>query len=314
MDPQLLTIYENCLTARSLDEHLQKLFYSGEVPVALFMSGVGAEVGSGTVATLLQPHDSLIPHYRGFAEIVSKQMPVEKIAAEILRKKTGPSKGVGDSCPFHDVERNVFGSSMVLGTKFSIAIGIGLGMKLKNDPGIIAVFFGDGESSRSTFGSALNLASLWELPILFVCRNNSVSINATIEKMSSTKTIAERAQGYDVSTATVQDTDWEQLYEKSKESIAFVRNKRRPFLLEIEERRFTSHTVKSPKGAFFSDMIPNNEDPLHCLERALLKTGVPSEDLSKRKKKITALVETSIQSALETGSLSPEDILSTYYE
>ncbi len=307
----LLVIYEKCLLARFLDERLQQWFYAG-VPLAPFLSGVGAEIGSGIVASLLEQKDVLLPHYRGFSEIIGKGADIHGIAGEILRKHTGLARGMGDVCSFQDRDNNIIGSSIVLGTKFSIAIGVGYAEKFKKRSSLLAVFFGDGEASRSTFGSALNIASLWKLPVLFVCRNNGLSINASIERMSSTETIAERAKGYSLPSATVSDLEPEALYETALAALQHVRNGNGPFLLEIMERRFGPHLIKSRTSAFLGTMIKNDEDPLRRFEAFLKKSGVSEQQLSEKQERVQRDIEQTLERTMSDRKLSSEEIFSTY--
>lgn len=315
---ELLRVYENCVKCRYLDERLQQLFYQYKnMPnrgLRVLFSGIGAEVGSSMVSVLLMTEDCIIPHYRGFAEILGKGITIKSIAAEIFRRKTGSGKGIGDASPFRDVEHNIYGSSIVLGANFSIAVGLGFAVKFKKEPGIVVQFFGDGEASRSTFGSALNLASVWQFPILFVCKNNNISIDTKIEEMSSTETIAERAHGYNLNSETVSDLEPIRLYEAVQKSISYVREEGKPFLLEILERRFATHTTRLDDSPFLGSMIAPQEDPLRQLENALKNLGVSEDELSVYQRRVLAAVDAEIAAVLFDPMLSQEEFFSIYYE
>ena len=213
---ELLVAYENCLKARFLDDRLQREYFSDTERIPNFFSGIGSEVGPGIVACLLDRHDYLVPHYRGFAALLAKGLQPNVIAREFFSKKMALSKRRMDATPPADPTHHISGSSMILGANFSIALGLAFARVFKKESGIVMHIFGDGEASRSTFGSALNLASLRKLPLLFVCENNGVSIASKLKEMSSTSTVALRAKGYGILGETVRDTKPLDLYRRAK--------------------------------------------------------------------------------------------------
>ena len=312
IERELLRVYENCIKSRLLDEKLQELYFDGRTHI--LFSGVGAEVGPSTIALLLGQNDYLVPHYRGYAALLGKGVLIEKILGEKLGRKTGSTMGIGDAAPFQDPKHNVLGYTINLGTNFSIAIGIGLAVKLKKEEGIVAVFFGDGEASRNTLGGALNLASLWRLPILFVCLNNGMSISIPITEMSSTKTVAERARGYHVETETISETEISHLYERTQKIVTSIRDEKQPFLLEIKQKRFPPHSSNYDNHPFLGSMIPKDEDPLFHLETFLRRSSVSNTELFESREKINNLIESAFAEALNEKQLSEEDFFSIYHD
>lgn len=315
---ELLRIYENCFKSRYLDERLQYYYYQrderGFGHVRTCFSGIGNEVGPSIISYLLKEADLLIPRYRGYAALFGKDVPVHRIAGEMFRKKSGTAKGIGDTSAFRDEEHNVCGYSTILGTNFSIAIGLAFAVLRKKEKRIVTIFFGDGEASRSTFGSALNLASLWELPILFVCENNGASIEASIHEMSATKTIAERASGYGLVAETIPETDGLLLYQRAKTIIELVRETHRPFLLEIIQKRFTTHSSKYDTAPFLGAMISPNNDPLLLFENLLKDNGVRESVLLNIKESSTRLIDEAVATAKGEEKLSPTDFYSIFCE
>ena len=163
---KLWLLYENCLKARCLDEKLQEVYHNTRK--GILFSGVGSEVGPAAVASLLKQDDYLIPRYRGYAALIAKGVPIERIAGEKLQRSIGTAMGIGDASPYRYAQCGVAGNTIVLGGGFAIAVGLALSFKLKKEDRIVAIFFGDGEASRNTLGGALNLASLWGLPLFFL--------------------------------------------------------------------------------------------------------------------------------------------------
>ncbi len=312
LEHELLRVYENCIKSRLLDEKLQELYYEGRTHI--LFSGIGAEVGPSIIAALLEQGDYFIPHYRGYATILGRGVRIEKIIGEKIGKNIGLTRGIGDAAPFRDPEHNILGYTINLGTNFSIAVGVGLAVKLKKEDKIVAVFFGDGEASRNTLGGALNFASLWHLPILFVCLNNGVSISTPIAEMSSTKTVAERARGYHVETETISETEISHLYERTQKIVTSIRDEKQPFLLEIKQKRFPPHSSNYDNHPFLGSMIPKDEDPLFHLETFLRRSSVSNTELFESHEKINNLIESAFAEALNEKQLSEEDFFSIYHD
>ena len=312
LEHELLRVYENCIKSRLLDEKLQELYYEGRTHI--LFSGIGAEVGPSIIAALLEQNDYLIPHYRGYAAILGRGVQIEKIVGEKLGKNIGLTRGIGDAAPFRDPEHNILGYTINLGTNFSIAVGVGLAIKLKKENRIVAIFFGDGEASRNTLGGALNLAALWRLPILFVCLNNGVSISTPVNEISSTKTIAERAKGYNVEAETISEINIPRLYERTKKIVTHARDEKHPFFLEIIQKRFPPHSSNYGDRPFRGSMIPKDKDPLSHLKMFLHRSGISDIELLESREKTNNVIESAFAKVLSEKSLSKEDFFSIYHD
>lgn len=309
----LMRIYENCWKARFLDEALRQLL-PAEFPRSFF-SGYGSELGPSVISLLLKKEDYLIPHYRGFAAFLGKGIAPERIVGEFLRKKTGTTHGLGDSTAFRDPALGIPGYSINLGAMFAVSIGLALAVKSKRENRIVVHCFGDGEASRTTFGSALNLGSLWRLPILFVCLNNYLSIETRLEDMSSTKNIADRADGYSMEKETLSDDQPVPVYERTQEIMAKIRKDGRPVLLEIREERFTPHSSRYTKDINALPSIPEKKDSVLLLEKALSeKFGIELEKLHDLKNGAASSIRKAISIAEAGGDPSLEDFLAIYRE
>ena len=317
---ELLKIYANCLRSRRLDEELQNCYYSDpewkrpDGIVRSLHSAIGNELGESAVACFMQSEDFLVARYRGYAALLGKGMNPERIVAEVLRKKIGPTKGLGGNSLFHDTERNIFGSSLILGSNFSTAVGLALAKKIKNAAGIVVLFFGDGEASRPAFCGALNLAALWELPLLLVCENDGVSLDASIRETSATPTIAERAKGFRVECATLSMSDPLAFAARAKEVVRNVREQRTPFLLEILEERHAPQSTFSDDKPFLGEMIPREKDPLTLFEKELVRLGIDSSTLAGRKTDAERAIAAAKAVAEQAEQISADEFLSIFYE
>lgn len=308
----LFSIFNLCFTSRILDVSLQELFNKGLVTRVVF-SGVGTEVYPTIIANIMSKTDYLIPRYRGYAPLLAKGLSPYRIACEILRKSSGPAKGIGDVGSLHDIDLRIVGQSGVLGSMFGVALGIAYSLILRKEPNIVVHFFGDGEASRSSFGSALNLAALWKLPILFVCENNKYSMFTDGSHMSATPRIADRASGYGVEAETFTNPEPMYFYNRVLKIVNSIRNSRRPFLLEIIQPKFAPHS--SLEGTVGNTLNPYlQSDPLDSLEQKLIQLGVTLEELEERKQSITRSIQLTIIKALSGKALNPKEFLALYGE
>lgn len=313
MDKNLLVVYENCIKSRYLDWKLHQLWQNHIKPRSIF-SGRGAELGPSIVSLLLEKEDYLIPYYRGFAQFLGKKIDPVKITAELFGKKNGASKGIGDSSSFRDPSCGIPGYTINLGAMFPVSIGIAFAVKFKNEKRIVAHCFGDGEASRTTFSSALNLASLWDLPILYVCFNNGVSISSEFKEMSSTNTISERAKGYGMEGETLYENDPLLLYKKTNQIINEIRRTKRPFLLEIVQKKFAPHSTVYAEHPENPEPIPTNEDTILILKSVLVKNGADQKTLDDIENKSTYIIDKAIEIALRDEPISNDEFFSIYYE
>ena len=311
---RLLSIYETCYKTRLLDERLQQAYFRDGARMQGFFSGIGTEIGQALVAGLLLHDDYLVPHYRDYAAVIQKGMPLDDLVALLRGKKAGPSKRIYTTTLPQNIPHNIYGTSIILGINFSIAVGLALAKKMKGEPGIVVQFFGDGTASRSTFGSALNLASLLDLPMLFVCHNDGVSIESTIRDTSSTPTIAERAQGYAIQAETVSSAEPLTLYERAERAVAFVRENAKPYLFEIAERRFPSHAVRYSAEPFLTAMIPTGEDPLNRFAKALRELQIPDADIEQCEQNAKNAVDKAFMRAEASSPVPENELYSVFHE
>ena len=311
-EKELLQIYKTAFSSRLVEEKLQ-IWCHTSGRRALF-SGLGSELGASVITAYIKPEDYLVPRYRGFSAAIGKGLAPKKIFGEFLRKKSGTARGLGDVGSFHDHSLGLHSYSVILGANFGIAIGLGLAIKLKNGDNIAVCLFGDGEASRSTFGSALNLASVWKLPILFVCENNGISMHTDMNEMSATKKIADRAAGYKVYSKTAHDIEPRKLIDLTKNVINELRTNRFPILLEISGKRFTSHNSLYDRRPFSGKDIPQTQDPLILLKEYLIENGIDSNKILDIERSLQQNVEDDFNETITETELTPDEFYSVYYE
>ncbi len=169
---KLREIYEKMLKIRYFEEKARELFTSGEIPGFLH-SYLGEEAVATGVCAALEKDDYITSTHRGHGHVIAKGAKLDKMMAELFGKKTGYCKGKGGSMHIADFSIGVVGAIGIVGAGIPIANGVALASKMKKTKRVAVSFFGDGASNQGSFHEALNLASIWDLPVVFICENNS---------------------------------------------------------------------------------------------------------------------------------------------
>lgn len=313
-----IRLYKIMLTGRILDTEIRSLYDRGGPLARKFLySGKGQEAAA-VIAAFLKKEDYLFPHsYRGFTHLIAKGIPLDKIVGEFFGKKTGMLQGFGDVGGFgYCPELGVVGCSTILGGNFAIACGLAKTIKKNGKKNIVAIFFGDGEASRSTFYGALNLASLWKLPIAFICENNGLAISTPIEMTSATTSIMDRGRGYGVKSVAFTGEKIFYLLSEMEKIINEVRREQKPVLIEILIPRLSGHFyMEELWREGFKPPISNRPDPLIVFEKELLKNKIMEKSqMNTIHDQIYRGVIGAIEKSLKTSTSSYEEFSSFYKE
>lgn len=303
----LLGIYRTALKIQLIDEKVRGLLMSGRM-AAVFYSPRGQEILAAAMAANLKPTDYIVTTYRGMHDQVAKGIPLRQLFAEYYGKATGTCKGKGGPMHITYPTAGIMVTTGVVGAGLPIANGLALASQLKKDGRVTVVTFGDGASNIGAFHESLNMASLWKLPVVFLCQNNLYGECTRYEKATAVANVADRAASYNMRGVTVDGNDAQAMYEASRAAVERARNGEGPTLLEAKTFRFMGHYFGDP-GAY----IPKDEyaaalarDPMPTTRAAVLKSGAATEaDLEGLAKEITAEIEDAIQFALDSA---PPDV------
>jgi TPP-dependent pyruvate/acetoin dehydrogenase alpha subunit len=303
----LLGIYRTALKIQLIDEKVRGLLMSGRM-AAVFYSPRGQEILAAAMAANLQPTDYIVTTYRGMHDQVAKGIPLRQLFAEYYGKATGTCKGKGGPMHITYPTAGIMVTTGVVGAGLPIANGLALASQLKKDGRVTVVSFGDGASNIGAFHESLNMASLWKLPVIFLCQNNLYGECTKYEKATAVANVADRAASYNMRGVTVDGNDAQAMYEASRAAVERARNGEGPTLLEAKTFRFMGHYFGDP-GAY----IPKDEyaaalarDPMPATRAAVLKSGAATEaDLEGLAKEITVEIEDAIQFALDSA---PPDV------
>jgi pyruvate dehydrogenase E1 component alpha subunit len=235
-----LDFYRNMVTIRNFELKVGELFAAGRIPgfVHLYLGEEAIAVG---VCANLDSRDFITSTHRGHGHLISKGGDIKLMMAELFGKKTGYCKGKGGSMHIADFSLGILGANGIVGASIPIATGAGLACKFKEEKGVSICFFGDGAAARGTFHESVNLASLWKLPVVYICENNRYAVSCCVDNGIAGKDIAIRAKSYAIPGFTVDGNDVEEVYKISKEAVLRARNGDGPSLIVADTWRHRGH-------------------------------------------------------------------------
>ncbi|MBA9088332.1 pyruvate dehydrogenase E1 component alpha subunit [Fontibacillus solani] len=302
----VLEMYKKMQRIRKFEETAATFFSEGKIPgfVHLYIGEEAVAVGA---CANLRDDDFITSTHRGHGHIVAKGGNLKLMMAELFGKETGYCKGKGGSMHIADAELGILGANGIVGAGHNIAVGAGWSAQYRGTNQVSVCFFGDASTNISSFHEAMNLASVWKLPVIFVCENNLYGISVSQERHQAIKDISLRAAGYGIPSLTADGNDVFAVYEHVNKAIERARAGGGPSLLEFKTYRHRGH-FEGDTGAYRpADEVSEwlKKDPIPRLERYMLDKKIADE---KRISEICSEVEAEIREALDfaSGSQVPE--------
>lgn len=237
---RLLWIYDRMTLIREFEERLRWLIKTG-VPVGPVHYCVGQEAVAVGVCAALEPTDWIASTHRGHGHCIAKGVDVRRMMAELYGKKTGTNRGKGGSMHITDVRVGMLGVNPIVGMGTTHAVGAGLSAKVRRSGQVAAAFFGEGAASMGAVHEAMNLASIWTLPVVFVCENNGYAQATPVEYAVAVRDIAERAAGYRMPGVVVDGQDVVAVWEAADVAVRRARSGHGPSLVECKTYRYYGH-------------------------------------------------------------------------
>lgn len=238
-------MYLRMLRIREFESKAQTLFADGKIPgfVHLYL---GEEAVATGVCACLGDEDYITSTHRGHGHIVAKGGDLKFMMAELFGKATGYCKGKGGSMHIADRDKGILGANGIVGAGHNIAVGAGLSAQLRETDQVCVCFFGDASTNQGTFHESMNLASIWKLPIVFVCENNNYGISMSQARHQAIKDVADRGAAYGIPGIVVDGNDVLAVYEAAAEAVARARKGQGPTLVECKTYRWRGHFEGDP--------------------------------------------------------------------
>ena len=298
----LLWMYEKMLTIRLFETQANREADAGKL---LGMhSSIGQEAVPTGICSQLQSNDYVLGTHRSHHHCIAKGVELKSMMAELLGKATGTNKGM-------------LGANGVVGSNIPVATGVALSAKIKNTSQVTVVFFGDGASSQGSLHESMNLASIWDLPIIFVCENNRYAESTPYEYAVAGKSVADRAAGYKMPGISVDGQSAMDMYEVSKTAIERARKGKGPTLIEAKTYRYKGHFGADNPLTYRSEDEENYYKDRDCIERLknylLLNEITNQEKLDLIYEKSLTAVDEATAFANESPFPSSEELFSDVY-
>ncbi|MEN6463280.1 MAG: thiamine pyrophosphate-dependent dehydrogenase E1 component subunit alpha [Syntrophomonas sp.] len=312
---QLLSMYKNMVTIRAFESKAVELFAAGNLPgfVHLYL---GEEAIATGVCANLTDKDYICSTHRGHGHLISKGGKVDKMMAELFGRTTGYCKGKGGSMHIADVNIGILGANGIVGAGMPIATGAAFACKYRKTNNVAVAFFGDGASDRATFHESLNMASVWKLPVVFVCENNGWAISNPQKNHQNINDVSDRATAYAIPGVSVDGNDPIAVYEAANAAVERARRGDGPTLIECKTWRHRGHFEGDP-GAY-KDPKDQEEwlkkDPIPRMAKKLLSLKFASQaDLDKIQADVDAEIAAAIKFADESPIPTVDDILTDVF-
>ena len=298
----LKDIYRRMLRIERNEDAIISAMKRGRLTMPYY-SARGQEVIPATVSHFLTDDDQICTIYRGIQDMVAKGMPLKPLWAEIAGRVDGTCKGKGGAMHLTHAETGVMVTTGIVGSSMPIANGLAWAAKLDGSKRVVIAYFGDGASNIGAFHESLNMASLWKLPVIFVCANNRFAEHTRYEDGTAVDQISKRAIGYGMPGYTVDGNEPDDMYAHVSAAVDRARSGEGPTLLECMTFRFRGHVIgdddkymtKEEKDAAMA------ADPLPALRQRLIDEGHASEEeLAKMQEEI----EQEVADAREFGMAS----------
>ena len=314
-DETMLAMYERMVLIRVFEETTMRQFADGQIPgfVHLYAGEEAVAVG---VCTHLGDADFITSTHRGHGHCIAKGVDVTGMAAELMGRQTGICKGKGGSMHVADVEKGILGANGIVGGGFPLACGAALTAKTHGTDAVTICFFGDGASNQGTFHESLNLASIWKLPVVFVCENNGYAEATTFSYHCSVDDVATRAQGYGMPGVVVDGLDPFAMFDAAGEAISRARRGEGPTLIEAKTYRFYGHEEGDAATYRTQEEVDAHRarDPLTMLGAHLVEKGIASEDdLERLRSEAQAIVDAAYAAGAAAPWPDPSETLTDVY-
>jgi len=307
----LLDIYYVMNQIRGFEEAAFRLFQENKLRGSVHLY-TGEEAVAASVIALLGDGDYITSTHRGHGHGIAKSRDLGRAFAELMGKETGFCRGRGGSMHICDLARGNLGANAIVGGGLPIAVGGALAQKFRGDKNVTVAFFGDGASNQGTFHESLNLASVWKLPVIFVCENNGFGISVPVSQSTSVRNIADRAAGYDMPGYVADGNDVIAMLDAATQCIERARGGAGPSLLEAKTYRWRGHWTGDP------EVYRTREDvaawrvkcPIKRLRAYLLENGAAAgADLDEIEKRAAGDVEAAVEFALNSPEPDPATVM-----
>jgi 2-oxoisovalerate dehydrogenase E1 component len=298
----LLEMYRRMLVIRGFEQRVAALYRDGEVPGFVHLS-IGQEASAVGACWPLSPADVVTSTHRGHGHCLAKGLGPREMFAELMAKEDGTNRGRGGSMHIADPHLGIFGANGIVAAGLPIAVGAATAAQLRADGSVAVAFFGDGAVAQGSFHEAVNLAAVWEVPVIFFCENNGYAEFSPASTQHAAP-LERRAEGYGVDYVAVDGNDVVATASAMQGVVAEVRTGRRPAIVEAATYRWHGHYEGDPQRYRSADEVREWEarDPLLVHARVLRSAGVADDDISALESSVVRELDDAVEAARQMKS------------
>ncbi len=303
LDKDLLKLYTSILKPRLIEEKMLILLRQGKI--SKWFSGIGQEAISVGACSALDQEEYMLPMHRNLGVFTTKNVPLDRLFSQFQGKLNGFTKGRDRSFHFGTKDHKIIGMISHLGPQLAVADGIALANKLKKNNQVTVVFTGDGGASEGDFHEALNVAAVWDLPVIFVIENNGYGLSTPSSEQFRCEKFSDKGVGYGMDAYTIDGNNVLEVYSTIKKIKADITKKHKPVILECMSFRMRGHEEASGTKYVPKDLMKkwSEKDPVKKYEEFLLKEGVLNNEIINE---INSNLKIEIDKAWKIAEESPE--------
>ncbi len=310
-------LYSQMIRIRRFEERSLRAYQQGHIGGFLHLY-IGQEAVAIGSVSVMSDKDHVITAYRDHGHALAVGMNMDECMAELYGKSTGCSKGKGGSMHFFAPDKNFWGGHGIVGGQTPLGLGIAYALKYQGSKGACLCFMGDGATNQGPFYESLNLASLWNLPVIYVIENNGYSMGTAESRHSAGEPLARRGDAFDVKWSVHQGHDLYEVRACVHEALERARSDSSPSVLEIMTYRYRGHSVADPDQTYRSkeeiEEYKKNKDPINLFRDTLFAESCLSEEQSKEIDQAARdEAEASAEFALSSPNPSPPDLMDDVY-
>ena len=314
----VIWMYEKMFTIRRFEEQARREADAGKLRG--IHSSIGQEAVPTGVCAHLRVEDFVLGTHRSHHHCIAKGVDLNEMMAELFGKSTGTGNGKGGTMHIADINKGMLGANGIVGSNIPVATGVALTAKVKGTDNVSVVFFGDGASSQGALHEAMNLASIWKLPVLFVCENNRYAESTPFEYSVAGGSVSNRADGYGIPGVTVDGQAVLDVFEVAKEAVGRARAGEGPTLIEAQTYRYLGHAGHDDPLTYRSEEEQEyymNRDCIATFKKYILDSSFANEnELGEIENNCEAAIATSVKFADDSPYPSDEalteDVYTTY--
>ena len=311
----LLGLYERMFLIREFEEQVKFLFLEGRMPGTIHQC-LGQEATAVGVCSALATKDFITSTHRPHGHALAKGVTPLEILIELFGGVTGCCKGKGGSMHIGNIEKGMPPAIAIVGGGIPLATGMAMALKMQKRPNVVACFFGDGATSEGAFHEAVNMAAIWNLPVIFVCENNLYGASTPVGQISRLQTMAERGAAYGIPAYRIDGNHVLKVYEATTSAKEVCLSGQGPVFLELMTYRITGHSRRDPclyQSKEERQQAALNE-PIARFEQVLLqRADVTQLDLDGIRARIERELREAIAKAEQEPKPTPEDVLTDVF-